>query len=64
MEKIVKNPYLSSNILQRWYTYKSKYLREFETKFKNILGCESEAHMGSIHEKKKPEDDNLVPLYL
>ncbi len=51
------------NILQRWYTYKSEYLREYETEFENILGCESEAHMGSIIEKK-PEVDNLVLLYL
>ncbi len=40
-------------ILQRWYTYKSKYLREFETEFENILGCESKAHMGSIIEKNQ-----------
>jgi hypothetical protein len=33
-------------IIQRWYTYKSEYLREFETEFENILGCESGAHMG------------------
>ncbi len=39
-------------ILQRWYTYKSEYLREFETEFENILGCESGAHMGLIIEKK------------
>jgi hypothetical protein len=38
-------------ILQRWYTYKSEYLCEFETEFENILRCESGAHMGSIIEK-------------
>ncbi len=40
-------------ILQPWYTYKSEYLREFETEFKNILECESGAHMGSIIEKNQ-----------
>ncbi len=40
-------------ILQRWYTYKSEYIHEFETEFENILRCESEAHMGSIHEKNQ-----------
>ncbi len=37
-------------IWQRWiFTFKHEYLHEFETKFENILGCESGAHMGSIH---------------
>ncbi len=43
--------------------YKSEFLREFETEFENILGCESGAHMRSIIEKKT-EVDNLVLLYL
>ncbi len=40
-------------ILQRWYTYKSEYLRDLKTEFENILGCESGAHMGSIIEKNQ-----------
>ncbi len=54
------NPYLSSKknlnqrcILQRWYTYKSEYLREFETELKNIWGCEAGAHVGSIIEENQ-----------
>ncbi len=31
------------------FTFKYEYLSEFE----NILGCESGAHMGSIHEKNQ-----------
>jgi hypothetical protein len=37
--------------------FKFEYLGEFETKFKNILGHESGAQVGLIHEKtrgKKP----------
>jgi hypothetical protein len=30
--------------------FKSEYLGEFETEFENILGHESGAQMGSIHE--------------
>ncbi len=40
-------------ILERWYTYRSEYLREFETEFEDILGCESGVHMGSIIEKNQ-----------
>ena len=39
--------------VQRWYTYKSEYIREFETEFENILGCESVAHIWSIIEKNQ-----------
>jgi hypothetical protein len=35
------------------FTFEYEYLREFETKFENILDCESGAHMGSIYEKKQ-----------
>ncbi len=35
------------------FTFEYEYLREFETEFKNILECESEAHMGSIYERKQ-----------
>jgi hypothetical protein len=40
-----------------WYinsgqsNFKFEYLREFKTEFKNILGHESGAQVGSIHEK-------------
>ncbi len=30
-----------------------EYLREFETEFENILGCESGVYLGSIHEKNQ-----------
>jgi hypothetical protein len=39
--------------------FKFEYLREF----KNIVGCDSRAHAGSILEKKS-EAENLVLLYL
>jgi hypothetical protein len=42
------------------FTFEYEYLREFETKLENIIGCESGAHMGSIH--KKTEVKNLVLL--
>ncbi len=35
------------------FTFEYEYLREFETEFKNILECESGAHMGPIHEKNR-----------
>ncbi len=37
----------------RIFTFEYEYLHEFETEFKNILECESGAHMGSIHEKNQ-----------
>ncbi len=51
-------------IIQRWFvisavsdsddsrifTFEYEYLREFETEFENILGCESGAHMGSMNQ--------------
>jgi hypothetical protein len=43
-------------------TFLFEYLPEFETEYKNILGYESGAHMGSIQEKEQVE--NLVILYL
>ncbi len=35
------------------FTFEYEYLCEFETEFENILGCESGAHMRSIHEKNQ-----------
>jgi hypothetical protein len=68
--KKIKHPHLSSNKI--WISavsysadtkYKSKNLREFETEFKNILQCESEAHMGSVHEKTRGQKSQaFVPL--
>ncbi len=50
-------------ILQRWYTYKSEYLREFETEFENILGCESGTHMGQLLKKTRGRQSRAtVPL--
>ncbi len=44
-------------------TYKSEYLRKFETELENILGCESGAHMGSICEKTRGRQSRAtVPL--
>jgi hypothetical protein len=40
-------------MIHEFFTFEYEYLREFETEFKNILRCESGAHMGSIHEKKQ-----------
>jgi hypothetical protein len=45
------------------FTFKYEYLREFKTEFENILGCESGADIGSIHEKKT-EVKNLALLSL
>jgi hypothetical protein len=38
-------------MIPRGTTFEFEYLREFETEIKNILGYESGAHMGLIHEK-------------
>ncbi len=38
--------------IPRRTTFKFEYLWEFEPEFKNFLGYELGAHMGSIHEKK------------
>jgi hypothetical protein len=38
-------------LIPRRTTFKFEYLREFEAEFKNVLGYELGAHMGSIHEK-------------
>jgi hypothetical protein len=40
-------------LIPRRTTLKFEYLREFEPEFKNILGYELGAHMGSIHEKSQ-----------
>ncbi len=43
-------------IRQHWFTnyyLRIQYLRKFETEFENILGCESGADIGSIHEKNQ-----------
>jgi hypothetical protein len=38
-------------MIPRGSTFKFEYLGEFEMEIKNILGHESGAHMGLIHEK-------------
>ncbi len=45
--------YLTARADSGIFTFEYEYLREFETEFENILGCESGAHMESIHEKKQ-----------
>jgi hypothetical protein len=50
-------------MIPRRTTFEFEYLGEFEIEIKNILKCESGAHMGLIHEKK-PEAKNPVLLYL
>jgi hypothetical protein len=50
-------------MVPRGTTFKFEYLCEFEMEITNILGLESGAHMGRIHEKKT-EAKNLVLLYL
>jgi hypothetical protein len=42
---------VSNSTDSRISTFEYEYLRKFETEFENILGCESGAHTGSIHEK-------------
>jgi dTDP-4-amino-4,6-dideoxygalactose transaminase len=44
---------VSNSADSRILTFEYEYLREFETEFKNILGCESGAHLGSIIEKNQ-----------
>jgi hypothetical protein len=44
---------VSENADSQIFTFEYENLREFETFFENILGCESGAHMGSIHEKNR-----------
>jgi hypothetical protein len=44
-------------------TFEFEYLREFEMEITNILGLESGAHMGWIHEKNRGEKSRAtVPL--
>ncbi len=43
-------------------TSKVKYIREFETEPKNILGCESGAHMGSIKGKTEIKILLILPV--
>ncbi len=46
-------------------TFKFEYLREFEPEFEIVLGYESGAYMGSIHEKnQRPKSRATVPLML
>jgi hypothetical protein len=44
---------VGSDTIPRRTTFKFKYLREFEPEFEIVLGYESGAHMGSIHEKNQ-----------
>ncbi len=44
---------VSNSADSRIFTFKYEYLREFETEFENILGCESGADVGSVHEKNQ-----------
>ncbi len=44
---------VSDSADSRIFTFDYEYIHEFETKFENILECESGAHMGSIHEKSQ-----------
>jgi hypothetical protein len=50
-------------MIPRGTTFEFEYLGKFEMEIKNILGLESGAHMGLIHEKKT-EAKNLILLYL
>ncbi len=50
-------------ILQRRYTYKSEYLREFETEFENILVWESGSIWGRLLKKTRGRQSRAtVPL--
>jgi hypothetical protein len=40
-------------LIPRRTTFKFEYLREFVSEFEIVLGYESGAHMGLIHEKKQ-----------
>ncbi len=40
-------------LIPRGTTFKFENLREFGPEFKNVLGYESQANMGSIHEKTR-----------
>jgi hypothetical protein len=53
---------VSNSSDSRIFTFEYEYLGEFETEFENILGCESRAHLRSIHEKTRGQ--NLVLLSL
>ncbi len=54
---------VSDSADSRILTFKYEYLREFKTEFKNILECESGAHMGSIYEKNSGQKSRAtVPL--
>jgi hypothetical protein len=44
-------------------TFEFEYLSQFEMEIENILGLESGAHMGLIHEKNRGEKSRAtVPL--
>jgi hypothetical protein len=50
-------------MMPRGTTFEFEYLGEFEMEIKNILGLESGAHMGLIHEKNRGEKSRAtVPL--
>jgi hypothetical protein len=54
---------VSDSTDSRIFTFEYEYLCEFETKFEDILGCESGAHMGSIHKKTRGKKSRAnVPL--
>jgi hypothetical protein len=50
---ILKMVFVLRGMILRRTTFAFKYLGEFEMEIKNILGHESGAHMGLIHEKNQ-----------
>ncbi len=44
---------VSDSADSRIFIFEYEYLRKFETDFENILGCESGAYLGPIHEKNQ-----------
>ncbi len=50
-------------MIPRGTTFEFQYLGEFKMDIKNILGHESVAHMGLIHEeKRRPKSRATEPL--
>jgi hypothetical protein len=48
----------------RWMTFEYEYLGEFEFIFEIILGCESEAYLGSTHEQKNRDEKSRANVAL
>jgi hypothetical protein len=48
-----KRFFVPQGMIPRRTTFKFEYLREFEPEFEIVLGYESGAYMGSIHEKTR-----------